>query len=588
MLSRLKGRLVPRFLVLTKPYLSSDKSFVAWGLLALLVGLMLANTAVGVLVVRQTGEFTTALAQRDSERYWTSIYYSIALIVLGVPIYGLYYFVRDRLTVHWREWMTGFYMKKYFANRAFYKLAYMPNIDNPDQRITQDIDSFTSRSIYFLLIFIETLLQLIAYSGLLWFISKTLVVFLLIYAVVGTLVTWLVFGRPLVGLNFFQLRKEADFRFGLVRLRENAESIAFYNGESQEHQILSTRLTDVVANYKRLIGWQFFLNIFQYGFTTAIVVIPGVILAPGVMSGALEPGTVTEAVGAFSAVFSALNVIVNKFDLLSVFAAGVGRLDRFVKVLDKASFVDEDNPSPVKEEITTVEDSHVAFDHVTLETPDGKRTLVRDMSLAIENGEGLMIVGASGGGKSSLLRAFAGLWRSGDGTVTRPPLDQMLFLPQRPYLIIGTLREQLLYPCQKEGITNERLQEVLEFVNLPKLVERCGGLDISADWGKVLSLGEQQRLAVARVIIAERPFVILDEATSALDEENEARIYDALQKSDATVISISHRPQVAKYHTHVLQVLGDEKWNLITSEEYLNSEMASKAGASDGSEPPVS
>lgn len=577
MLSRLKGRLVPRFIQLTKPYLSSDKSFVAWGLLTLLVGLMLANTAVGVLVVKQTGEFTTALANRDPDRYWTSIYYSVGLIILGVPIYGLYYFVRDRLTVHWRDWMTRFYLNKYFANRAFYKLAYLPNIDNPDQRIAEDINSFTTRSIYFLLIFIETGLQLFAYSGLLWFISKPLVGFLLIYATVGTLVTWLVFGRPLVGLNFFQLRREADFRFGLVRLRENAESIAFYHGEQQEHQLLDTRLADVVSNYKRLVGWQFFLNIFQYAFTTAIVVIPGVILAPRVMSGELEPGTVTEAGGAFASVFSALNVVVNKFDVLSLFAAGVSRLDRFVKVLDKASFVDEDNPSPTKEEIATVEDEQVAFDHVTLQTPDGRRTLIRELSLSLERGEGLMIVGASGGGKSSLLRVFAGLWRAGTGTVTRPPLDQMLFLPQRPYLIIGTLRDQLLYPFQREGVTDERLQEVLEFVNLPDLAERCGGFGISADWGKVLSLGEQQRLAVGRVILAERPFVILDEATSALDEENEARIYELLAQSRSTVISISHRPQVAKYHTHVLQVLGDEQWKLISAEEYLKNEMAPAA-----------
>lgn len=571
MLSRLKGRLVPRFMLLTKPYLASEQRIVAWGLLALLVGLMLANTAAGVLLVRQTGEFTTALANRDSDRYWKSIYYSIGLIAIAVPIYGLYYYIRDRLTIHWRQWMTEFFMGKYFSNRAFYKLSYLPHIDNPDQRIAEDINSFTSRSIYFLLIFIETLLQLIAYTGLLWFISQKLVAFLIVYATIGTFVTWLVFGRPLVGLNFFQLRKEADFRFGLVRVRENAESIAFYNGESQEHGMLKDRMVDVAANYRRLIFWQFFLNIFQYAFTTAIVVIPGVILAPRVMSGELEPGTVTEAVGAFSSVFGALNVIVNKFDLLSVFAAGVGRLDRFYKVLDRATIEDEEGSTSVSPNITTVEEPHVAFDDITLQTPDGKRTLVRDLSLSIENGKGLLIVGASGGGKSSLLRAFAGLWRSGEGTVIRPPLDEMLFLPQRPYLIIGTLRDQLMYPVAREGISDEKLQETLEFVNLPKLAERCGGFDTSADWGKTLSLGEQQRLAIARVLLAERPYVILDEATSALDEENEATIYERLSQSDATVVSISHRPQVARFHSYVLMLTGDEGWKLMTSEEYLDS-----------------
>ncbi|HET6426358.1 MAG TPA: ABC transporter ATP-binding protein/permease [Planctomycetaceae bacterium] len=567
---RLRGRLVPRFILLSKPYFLSEQRLVAWGLLALLVGLMLTNTAAGVLLVRQTGEFTTALAERDSARYWKSIYYSIGLIAIAIPIYGLYYYVRDRLTVHWREWMTKFFMDKYFANRAFYKLSYLPNIDNPDQRIAEDINSFTSRSIYFLLIFIETVLQIIAYSGLLWLISQKLVVFLLIYAVVGTLVTWLVFGRPLVGLNFFQLRREADFRFGLVRVRENAESIAFYHGEPREQSYLGSRLDDVVSNYKRLLVWQFFLNVFQYAFTTAIVVIPGIILAPRVMSGELEPGTVTEAVGAFSAVFGALNVIVNKFDLLSLFTAGVGRLDRFYKVLDKATIEDdEDSTTSSKQVIETVEEPRVAFENLTLHTPDAKRTLIQDLSLTLEKKEGLLIVGASGGGKSSLLRAFAGLWRSGEGTVVRPSLDEMLFLPQRPYLIIGTLRDQLLYPASGGNIPDERLQEVLEFVNLPQLVERCGGLDVSADWGKTLSLGEQQRLAIARVLLAERPYVILDEATSALDEENEARVYETLQQSEVTLISISHRPQVARYHTKVLVLNGEQGWELLTSEEYL-------------------
>ena len=226
-MARLKTKLIPRFVLLSRPYFTSSDWPTAWTLLAVLAALMLANTGAGVLLVHQTGEFVSALADRDSDRYWKAIRYSGILIAIAVPIYGFYYFVRDRLAIRWREWMTNHFLERYFANRAFYKLSYSPSIDNPDQRIADDINAFTTKSLYFFLIFIETFLQIIAYSGVLWTISRTLVGVMVVYATIGTLATWLVFGRPLVGLNFFMLRREGDFRYSLVRVRENAESIAF-------------------------------------------------------------------------------------------------------------------------------------------------------------------------------------------------------------------------------------------------------------------------------------------------------------------------------------------------------------------------
>ena len=267
-LLRIKGRLVPRFILLTKPYLLSEKRRSAWGLLVLLVILMLADTTASVLLNQQSGEFSSALADRDSPRYWKSIYLSVALLVLAVPIYGFYYYVRDRLTLHWRSWMTNRYVSQYFRDRTYYNLTYSTHIDNPDQRLTDDINSFTGKSIYFLLIFIETGLQIVAFSGVLWLISHSLVWFLLVYAIAGTMLTTVVFGRPLVGLNFFQLRNEADFRFSLIRVRENAESIAFYRGEERESRYALDRFDDVVGNSRRLINWQFFLNIFQFAYSS--------------------------------------------------------------------------------------------------------------------------------------------------------------------------------------------------------------------------------------------------------------------------------------------------------------------------------
>lgn len=559
----MKRRVLPRFVAMIKPYWFSEDKWIARGLLALLIVLLLGNTAFSVLLNEQSGEFTSALASQNSSRYWTSIYKTIGIIVAAAPFYVFYYFVRDKLTNYWRKWLTNNYLDTYFRNAAFYKLAFNADIDNPDQRIAEDINTFTVRSIFYLLLFVETGLQLIAFSGVLWSISKTLVLFLVIYATIGTLVASFVFGRTLVALNLFQLRREADFRFSLVRVRENAESIAFYRGEGPESLNIKRRFNDAVENFNKIINWQWFLNLFQYSYSSITLIMPGLILAPQVLSGNLEVGRVVQAAGAFAAIFSALTVIVNNFDTLSRFAAGISRLDKFSKSLEGSAR----EPSKERDIIQTLEEDRLAIEHLTLQTPDYKRTLAVDLSLEIKPGEGLLIVGASGGGKSSLLRAIAGLWDAGSGKIVRPPLQNMFFLPQRPYMIIGALRGQLLYPSDRRDVTDEELHEVLKAVNLPDLVERCGGFEIEADWGKILSLGEQQRVAFARVLLAKPRYVILDEATSALDSQNEESLYQQLQDSGATLISVSHRLNIVKYHRHVLKLGGDGTWSVATAEE---------------------
>ncbi len=575
-MKKFRDRLVPRFIRLTKPYWFSREKWLARGLLAFLVVLMLSNTGLLVLLNQQTGEFSSALAARDPDRYWKSIYNTIGIVIFAVPVYGLYYYIRDKLTIHWRRWMTGQFLKSYFTNKAFYKLQIQrTDIDNPDQRISQDVDTFTGKAIYFLLIFIEAGLQLIAFCGVLWSISTTLVMVLVLYAALGTLATALIFGRRLVGINYTQLRREADLRFSLVRVRENAESIAFYRGEDQESDVIMRRFDEAFRNYKRLIKWQFGLNIFQYAFTTAALVIPGVILARSVMAGDIEVGRVVQATGAFAAIFKALNTVVEKFDALSLFGAGIGRLDRFRRSLDAAG----KPPADDLHHIQTSEGPLIEVKNVTLQTPDANRTLIKELSLSLGEGNSLLIVGSSGGGKSSLLRALAGLWDTGDGEMVRPGLDDMLFLPQRPYMIIGSLRAQLLYPrTSAKDVSDESIHEALEAVNLPHLIDRSGGLDAEEDWGRILSLGEQQRVAFARALLTDRPYVILDEATSALDEENEAELYELLAESKARMISVSHRPHLARYHSHVLVLGSDENWEVVSSADYV--EGMKKAGRS--------
>ncbi len=557
-------RLWQRFRDIAAPYWLQNKKWQARGLLILLVLLLLGQTGFAVLFNELTGEFTSALAARDADRFWTSIVQCLAILVVAVPIYAFYYYVRDRLGLYWRRWLTRSFLGSYFSNRAYYALNASAEIDNPDQRISEDINTFTQKSLYFLLVLVGALLQLIAFSGVLWSISKELVAFLLVYALAGTAITLLVFGKVLIGLNFYQLKREADFRFSLVRIRENAEAIAFYRGETQESAQVSRHFNEVFSNFSKLIRVQLNLNLFQYSYSFMTIILPNAIIAGQVLSGELEVGRAIQAAGAFAAILTALTVIIDNFESLSRFSAGIDRLYSFKQ------FLAEKNGSIPKtgQGITFVPNAHLSIENLTLQTPNHVRTLISALSLNIDPGQGVMIVGASGCGKSSLLRAIAGLWRSGSGRIVRPEAAEMLFLPQRPYMLLGSLRSQLLYPVQNRSISDDELQRLLEHVNLPDIVERFGSLDAELDWAKVLSVGEQQRIAFARVLLVAPRYAILDEATSALDEANEDSLYRQLASSSTTLISVGHRRSLLKYHRQVLELTGNGGWQACTAEDY--------------------
>ena len=265
---------------------------------------------------------------------------------------------------------------------------------------------------------------------------------------------------------------------------------------------------------------------------------------------------------------SALTVFVDNFETLSAFAAGIERLHAFKRVL----IAENRAPDPAKAWIQRVPNSQLSLDSVTLQTPNHERTLIRDVTLQVAEGQGLVIVGASGGGKSSLLRGIAGLWRAGSGTIHYPDLEHMLFLPQRPYMILGSLRHQLLYPRVDRDVSDAELQALLQSVNLPDLAERCGGFEVEVDFAKVLSGGEAQRLAIARVLLGKPRYAVLDEATSALDAPNETRMYEALRALGITLVSVTHHPGVLKYHRHVLELVGDGSWNVRDAEGYAVDE----------------
>ena len=353
-------RLLARFWNIAKPYWVGDQRLVGRGLLALLVVLLIGRTEFNVLFNNQSGEFTSALAAKDSVRFWRAMKIFGAALLAAVPIYACYYYVRGRLGIAWRRWLTGHFLQKYFANRAFYDLTTNDAIDNPDQRIAEDIASFTQKSLTFLLEVVSAGLTLLAFSGVLWSISRMLVGILVLYAVFGTVMTFGVFGKPLIGLNFQQLRREADFRFSLIRIRENAEAIAFYRGEEREAANVLDRFRALYDNYTRLLKRTFGLNVFQYAYTFLTYALPSFIIAPRIISGELEVGRAIQAGGAFAAMLSALTVFVDNFEALSAFAAGIDRLRGFKKVLD-----DEGKPKPNEQLIASESGDSIRLDNVT-------------------------------------------------------------------------------------------------------------------------------------------------------------------------------------------------------------------------------
>jgi putative ATP-binding cassette transporter len=545
------------------PYWKSEEKWSAIGLLVAIVAANLITVAINVRFNTWNKDFYNALQEYDWSEFWRQfgIFGGLAVAYMVVAVYAAY--LQRILHIRWRRWLTERFLRDWLDGQAYYRMQFNQSAtDNPDQRIQEDLNSFATTSLALSLGLLTAVVTLLSFLSILWTLSGALTIPLgggvslaipgymvlaaLIYAVVGTLLTrWI--GNPLVRLTFDQQRYEADFRFSMVRLRENAENVAFYGGEARELDTFLSRFARVVGNWWGIIKRRKRLSWFTYGYDQLAIVFPFLVAAPRYFSKSIQLGGLMQIASAFRQVQESLSFIVSSYTEIAQYQAVVQRLSGFRARIDEVA-EDRAATQPIAIERAGV---GVAVEGLDLDLPDG-RPLRQDVALAAGPGKPLLIIGPSGIGKSTVLRAIAGLWPFGRGNI-RVADGRALFLPQRPYLPLGTLADALVYPRATIEVPRERLVEALRAVGLPQLVER---LDEEGNWAHRLSIGEQQRVAFARVLLARPEIVFLDEATSALDEAAEMSLYRLLREAPwrPTIVSIGHHGTLQRYHDTVVDL----------------------------------
>jgi putative ATP-binding cassette transporter len=549
---------------LLHPYWKSEEKVSAWTLLITIVVLTLGMVYLNVQFNAWYNDFYNSLQDKNKDAFFFQLgkYCVLATIYIIAAVYAFY--LNQMLQIRWRRWMTDRYLQEWLAKRTYYRMQLTgTQTDNPDQRIAEDMKLFVDDSLSLSLGFLNAAVTLVSFVGILWGLSGALAVPLagktveipgymvwvaLVYAIVGTWLTHKL-GKPLIGLNFNQQRYEADFRFNLVRFRENTEGVALYRGEDGELLGFRQRFTNVLQNWWALMKRQKILNFFTIGYTQVAVIFPFVVAAPRYFSGAIQLGGLIQISNAFGQVQGSLSWFIGAYSTFASWKATVDRLTGFHNAVMNAQARQRESPGVA---VSPGEGTGLALENVDLGLPSG-RTLVAKASLEIPEGAHVLVRGPSGSGKSTLFRAIAGIWPFGAGRVRLPKGFRALFLPQRPYFPLGTLRAAVCYPASADAFSEEQVREALNAVGLPQLTDR---LKDEGNWSMQLSGGEQQRVAFARALLHKPRWLFMDEATSALDEPAQARLHHLLRERlpQTTMLSIAHRPAVAEFHDRTLEI----------------------------------
>jgi putative ATP-binding cassette transporter len=549
---------------LAKPYWGSEEKWSARGLLFAVVALNLGNVYVSVRINEWNNAFYNALQKLDSSEFFhqLGVFCVLAALYIVMAVYALYF--SQMLQIRWRRWLTRRYLGAWLADRSYYQLELQSATDNPDQRISEDLNQFTSHVLNLSLGLLTSVVSLVSFLIILWGLSGPanipiggwgvlhipayLVWAALLYAGAGTWLT-IKIGRPLVPLNYDQQRFEADFRFSLVRLRENAESVALYRGEAMEFGVFQQRFGSVFVNFWQIMKRQKRLAWFTSGYAQIALIFPIVVVAPRYFAKQIGLGGLMQVVNAFSSVQSSLSFIITSYTNIAAWQAVTERLSGFE---ERLAAIHHSALEPGNIVIRRSE-AGIAVEEVDLDLPDGT-PLLRGVVFSATRGAAVQISGPSGAGKSTLLRAIAGLWPYGRGEISLAK-GRILFVPQRSYLPLGTLTAALLYPDgDNRGISATRVATVLRQVGLGALVHE---VDAVQDWSKRLSPGEQQRFAFARIFLIQPALLFLDEATSALDERSEAQLYRLLCGASwrPTIVSVGHRSTLRNFHNQVVELV---------------------------------